>query len=95
MALEQVLDPELGIGIVPLGLVYDVKVLGEESDRALVTMTLTSPMCPAAPMIKQNVIDALSAVPGVSATQVEITFSPPWDPRLMADDDVKVILGIW
>ena len=63
-ALEQVLDPELGIGIVPLGLVYDVEVLGQESDRALVTMTRTSPMCPAAPMIKRNVIDALSAVPG-------------------------------
>ena len=46
-------------------------------------------------MIKQSVQDALDAIPGVEEAQIEITFTPPWDPRTMASDDVKVMLGIW
>lgn len=94
-ALEPVQDPELAIGIVALGLVYDVEVHGENRDRVVVTMTFTSPMCPVAPMIKQSVQNALDAIPGVNEAQIEVTFSPPWDPRTMASDDVKVMLGIW
>lgn len=94
-ALEPVNDPELGIGIVPLGLVYDVEVQGENHDRILVTLTFTSPMCPVAPMIKQSVQDALDAIPGVKEAEIEVTFTPPWDPRTMASDDVKIMLGIW
>lgn len=94
-ALEPVNDPELGIGIVPLGLVYDVEVQGDDRDRVLVTMTFTSPMCPVAPMIKQSVQDALDAIPGIKDARIEVTFTPPWDPRAMASDDVKVMLGIW
>lgn len=94
-ALEPVQDPELGIGIVALGLVYDVEVRGENRDYVLVTMTFTSPMCPVAPMIKQSVQDALDAIPGAKEAEIDITFSPPWDPRTMASDDVKVMLGIW
>lgn len=94
-ALEPVNDPELGIGIVPLGLVYDVEVEGENRDRVILTMTFTSPMCPVAPMIKQSVQDALDTIPGIKEGKIEITFTPPWDPRTMASDDVKVMLGIW
>lgn len=94
-ALAHVDDPELGIGIVPLGLVYNVEVNGPANDNAAITMTFTSPMCPVAPMIKQNVQDAVSAVPGLKSVEIDITFSPPWDPRVMANDDVKVMLGIW
>ena len=94
-ALEPVQDPELNIGIVALGLVYDVEVQGDHSDHVVVTMTFTSPMCPVAPMIKQSVQDALDAIPGVKKARIEITFTPPWDPRVMANDDVKVMLGIW
>lgn len=94
-ALEPVQDPELGIGIVPLGLVYGVDVQGENRERVVVTMTFTSPMCPVAPMIKQSVQDALDAIPGVKEARIEIAFTPPWDPRTMASDDVKVMLGIW
>lgn len=94
-ALESVEDPEMRVGIVPLGLVYDVSVGGDANDEVEVRMTFTSPMCPVAPMIKQNVQDVLDAVPGVAKATIEITFSPPWDPRTMANDDVKVMLGIW
>lgn len=94
-ALEPVQDPELNIGIVGLGLVYGVDIYGDDQDRVTVTMTLTSPMCPAAPMIKRSVQDAVEAVQGVSKAEIEITFTPPWDPRTMASDDVKVMMGIW
>ena len=94
-ALAHVNDPELGIGIVPLGLVYNVDVNGPANDNAVVTMTFTSPMCPVAPGIKQNVQDAVAGVPGVNSVEIEVTFTPPWDPRVMANDDVKLMLGLW
>ncbi len=94
-ALEAVEDPEMRIGIVPLGLVYGVSVSGDDNNEVAVRMTFTSPMCPVAPMIKQDVQNAVDGVPGVAKATIEITFSPPWDPRTMANDDVKVMLGIW
>ena len=94
-ALEEVKDPELNLGILELGLVYDVAVEGENGEHATVTMTLTSPMCPVGPMFKKSVEDRVLAVDGIQTAKVEITFTPPWDPKTMASDDVKVLLGIW
>jgi len=94
-ALAEVQDPELHMGIIDLGLVYGIDVAGAESEQVTVTMTLTSPMCPVGPMFKQNVHDAVAALPGVTKASVELTFDPPWDPREMASDDVKTLLGIW
>lgn len=94
-ALIPIQDPELMLGIVALGLIYNVEVEGENGQNVTVTMTFTSPMCPVAPMIKQSVHDAVAAVPGVEKTDIDITFTPPWDPRTMANDDVKVLMGIW
>jgi metal-sulfur cluster biosynthetic enzyme len=94
-ALLEVNDPELNLGIVELGLVYDVAVDGENGEHATVTMTLTSPMCPIGPMFKKSVEDRVLAVEGVKTATVDITFTPPWDPKTMASDDVKVVLGIW
>jgi metal-sulfur cluster biosynthetic enzyme len=94
-ALVEVMDPELNLGILDLGLVYDVAVEGEGGEHVTVTMTLTSPMCPVGPMFKKSVEDRVLAVEGVKTATVEITFTPPWDPRTMASDDVKVLLGIW
>ncbi len=94
-ALKPVIDPELGISIVDLGLVYDAEVGGDHGEHVEVTMTFTSPMCPVAPMIKQAVEDAIDQLPGVASKTVDVTFSPPWDPRTMASDDVKLMLGIW
>jgi metal-sulfur cluster biosynthetic enzyme len=94
-ALKEVQDPELHLGIVDLGLVYGVEVEGEKSDNVTVTMTLTSPMCPVGPMFKEAVVSKVRSLEGVANANVEITFTPPWDPRTMASDDVKVQLGIW
>lgn len=93
--LKTVEDPELHLGIVDLGLVYGVDVAGPQNEHVTVTMTLTSPMCPVGPMFKQNVLDAVQKIDGVASAKVEITFTPPWDPREMASDDAKLALGIW
>jgi metal-sulfur cluster biosynthetic enzyme len=94
-ALTTVEDPELHIGIVVLGLVYGVDVSGPANDEVSVTMTLTSPMCPVGPMFKAAVESKVKSMDGVTVANVEITFTPPWDPRTMASDDAKVQLGIW
>ncbi len=94
-ALRDVQDPELNIGVVDLGLIYGVEVAGPESSEVNVTMTLTSPMCPVGPMFKAAVESKVLSIEGVKTATVDITFTPPWDPRTMASDDAKVQLGIW
>jgi metal-sulfur cluster biosynthetic enzyme len=90
--LNDVFDPELRMSIVELGLVYDVEI---EGDSVKVTYTLTTPGCPLAPVINGQIQDALMDIPGVRYVDPVLTFSPPWDPRTMASDDVKMALGIW
>jgi metal-sulfur cluster biosynthetic enzyme len=94
-ALKEVADPELGIPILDLGLVYGIDCEGPQQENVTVTMTLTSPMCPVGPMFKQAVESKVEGVEGVKSAKVDITFDPPWDPREMASDDVKLQLGIW
>jgi metal-sulfur cluster biosynthetic enzyme len=94
-ALVEVKDPELNLGILELGLVYDISVEGDTSEHVTVVMTLTSPMCPVGPMFKKSVEDHVLAVAGVKTANVDITFSPPWDPSTMASEEVKAALGIW
>jgi metal-sulfur cluster biosynthetic enzyme len=94
-ALKDVQDPELQMGILDLGLVYDVACEGQQGEDVTVTMTLTSPMCPVGPMFKQAVQSKVEGLDGVKAANVEITFNPPWAPRTMASEDVKLALGIW
>ncbi len=93
-ALKEVEDPELHMGIIELGLVYDVAV-DEGGKDVTVVMTLTSPMCPVGPMFVQAVQSKVEGLDGVDKCKVDLTFSPPWDPKTMASDDVKVALGIW
>ncbi len=94
-ALVEVKDPELNLGIIDLGLVYDVILEGERGENVTVVMTLTSPMCPVGPLFKKSVEDRVRAIDGVASAKAEITFTPPWDPATMASDDVKAMLGIW
>ncbi|HEY5339554.1 MAG TPA: metal-sulfur cluster assembly factor [Candidatus Aquilonibacter sp.] len=94
-ALAEVQDPELFMGILELGLVYDVVVEGDTGQEVTVVMTLTSPMCPVGPMFRQAVQSKVEAIDGVDSCKVDLTFSPPWDPKTMASDDVKTKLGIW
>lgn len=88
---ENVIDPEIGINVVDLGLVYDVAV---NEGVAEVTMTLTTPACPLGPYIDSEVRTALQEVPGVSETQVNLVWTPPWDPSKMSED-AKLELGFW
>lgn len=90
-ALELVVDPELGIDIVNLGLVYDVE-LNEES-QATVTMTLTSMGCPLAGTIVEQVKAALAEIPEVRTTEVNIVWNPPWSKDRMSRY-AKIALGI-
>ena len=90
--LRDVIDPELGLSIVDLGLIYDVTF--DEGD-VLVQMTLTSPGCPLGPIIRGEAYAKLKELPGVKDVDVQIVWSPPWDPRTMASEDVKMALGIW
>jgi metal-sulfur cluster biosynthetic enzyme len=94
-ALRDVCDPELGIPILDLGLVYDIDCRGPRQENVTVTMTLTSPMCPVGPMFKQAVLSKVESVAGVEKAEVDITFDPPWNPREMASDDVKMQLGFF
>src|SRR5919199_2043805 len=80
---ENVIDPEIGINIVDLGLVYDVKI---EDSTAEITMTLTTPMCPLGPYIDSEVRTALQGLPGVEDTKVNLVWTPPWDPSKMSEE---------
>ena len=88
-ALRGVEDPELGMDIVDLGLLYDVDVDGS---KVKVTHSLTSMGCPAGPMIQEDIHRAASELPGVEDVEIELTWDPPWTPDKMSDD-AKFILG--
>jgi metal-sulfur cluster biosynthetic enzyme len=88
-ALRQVEDPELGMDIVDLGLLYDVEV---DDSKVKVTHSLTSMGCPVGPMIQEQIHDVTSALPGVEQVEVDLTWDPPWTPERMSDD-AKFILG--
>ncbi|MDF1747161.1 MAG: metal-sulfur cluster assembly factor, partial [Gimesia sp.] len=85
-ALKQVIDPELNINIVDLGLVYDVKRSEENQNKVNVSMTLTSPACPAGPQIISQAKMALERLDDVDEASIQLTMSPPWSPELMTDD---------
>jgi metal-sulfur cluster biosynthetic enzyme len=88
-ALRQVEDPELGMDIVELGLLYDVEVDGPS---VKVIYTLTSMGCPAGQMIEEDIDRFVSELPGVDEVRPELTFEPPWSPERMSED-AKFILG--
>ncbi len=91
--LKNVVDPEIGIDMVNLGLLYGVQV--SDGNAVQVTMTLTTPGCPVAGMFMNSVHAAVMSIPGVSDCKVDLTFSPPWDPRTMASEEAKMMLGIY
>lgn len=92
--LKKVQDPELHIDVVNLGLIYKID-RKEETGDVKVQMGLTSPACPYGPEIQRQVYETVSQMEGVQTTQVDITLYPPWDPRTMASDEAKDILGIF
>ena len=88
-ALREVEDPELGMDIVEIGLLYDVDVSGP---NVKVSYSLTSMGCPAGPMIQEGIYEAVTRVPGVENVETELTWDPPWTPDKMSED-AKFILG--
>ena len=87
--LRQVEDPELGMDIVDLGLLYDVEV---EGPKVKIIYSLTSMGCPAGPLIAGDIDRAAREVQGVEDVELELVFDPPWTPDRMSED-AKFILG--
>ena len=88
-ALREVIDPELGLDFVELGLIYEVEV---ENGTVRVTYTLTSPGCPIGPQVSEQIEEFVGELDGVKDVQATMTFSPPWTPELMSED-AKFALG--
>ncbi len=93
-ALKAVTDPEIGLDVVELGLVYGVDI-EEEGRKVQVQMTLTSPMCPYGPELVSAANVAVAQLPGVEDVKVNLVWTPRWDPREHATEDAKAYLGIW
>ncbi|MBU8906110.1 metal-sulfur cluster assembly factor [Desertibacillus haloalkaliphilus] len=79
--LETVIDPELGVDVVNLGLIYGVKI---DNNDIIITMTLTTPGCPLHDMMKSGVHSAVESLPNVGAIQVNIVWEPQWTPEMMS-----------
>lgn len=89
-ALKTILDPELFVSIVDLGLVYDIAI---KDNAVKITMTLTTIGCPLFQTIENEVREKVSAIPGVKSVDVELTFNPPWDPSRLSEK-AKAELGM-
>ena len=88
-ALTNVIDPELGLDFVELGLVYDVAI---ENGKVDITFTLTSPGCPIGPQVTEQMKEFVSELDGVVEVVPKMVFSPPWTPDRMSED-AKFALG--
>ncbi len=89
-ALKQVHDPEIPVDIYELGLIYEINLYPVNNVHVL--MTLTSPSCPAAEQIPSQAETNLRALDGINDVSVEITFDPPYDPKMMSEE-AKLTLG--
>jgi len=92
-ALRPVQDPEIRIGIVDLGLVYDIEI--NDDGRVTVFMTLTTPACPYGEQLLTAAYMAAQQPAGVTHVEIKLVWEPQWDPKEMASDTAKDILGIW
>ena len=90
--LRDVIDPELGLSVVDLGLIYKLETDGA---AVRVTYTLTSPSCPLGPAIAAAIHRSVSEIPGVGGVELALTFSPPWDAKTMASEEARMEMGIW
>ncbi len=88
-ALTNVIDPELGLDFVELGLVYDVEIEGPE---VFITFTLTTPACPIGPQVSEQMKEFVTELEGVEKVHPKMVFDPPWSPEMMSED-AKFALG--
>ena len=91
--LQPLQDPELRMSLVDLGLIYSVEKFGEGDFK--VEMTLTSPTCPAAGFMVEQVKTRMLEHPDVKDADVKLVFEPKWNPREMASEEAKEVLGLW
>ncbi|HJM12970.1 MAG TPA: iron-sulfur cluster assembly protein [Candidatus Thalassarchaeaceae archaeon] len=91
-SLKDVEDPEMKMSVIDLGLIYSIRI---DENHAEIDMTLTSPGCPVAPELMAAVHRSAIKTEGIETAHVNLTFSPPWDPKLHATDDAKFELGIF
>lgn len=89
-SLKTVIDPELHINIVDLGLIYDVQISGSTVE---ITMTLTTPGCPLSMVFEEWIPDAVKKIKGVEHVTIDLVWEPPWDPDKISDD-MKEEMGI-
>lgn len=87
--LRDVIDPELGLDFVELGLIYDIEV---EGGTVKITYSLTTPACPIGPQVSEQIEEYVSELDGVDQVEPVMTFSPPWTPERMSED-AKFALG--
>jgi metal-sulfur cluster biosynthetic enzyme len=88
-ALSNVIDPELGLDFVELGLIYGIEVDG---GNVGVTFTLTTPACPIGPQVSEQIVEFVGEIEGVESVEPNMVFSPPWSPDRMSED-AKFALG--
>jgi metal-sulfur cluster biosynthetic enzyme len=86
-------DPEIGLNIVDLGLVYGIEI--KEEGNVGVKMTLTSPACPLGAVIQGQAHQAVKKLPWVKDVKIELVWTPRWDPRQMASEEARMELGIF
>tara|TARA_Y100001937_G_C7068586_1_gene307275 strand:- start:593 stop:916 length:324 start_codon:yes stop_codon:yes gene_type:complete len=91
-SLKRVVDPEIGINIVDLGLVYEIDVNDENDVQVL--MTLTAPNCPFGDMIMMETEFAVRSVKNVNLVKINLTFDPPWNPDQHVSDEAKYQMGL-
>ena len=88
-ALSNVIDPELGLDFVELGLIYGVEI---DDGNVRVTFTLTTPGCPIGPQVNEQIEEFVGEIEGVKSVESEMVFAPPWSPEMMSED-AKFALG--
>ncbi|MFH2020019.1 MAG: metal-sulfur cluster assembly factor [archaeon] len=86
-ALKTVYDPELGMDVWSLGLIYEIKIIGSD---VFIKMTLTTPMCPYGPMLMEMIEEGVKQIKGVKIVKLELTFEPLWQPS----DELKTMMGM-
>jgi len=89
--LNQIIDPELGIGVVDLGLIYDI-VLNDKKE-ATIKMSLTSPACPVGPMLVMQIEDCMRTQKGISDAHAEIVWDPPWSQEMIDPELREMMFG--
>ena len=90
--LKPVCDPEIHLSVVDLGLIYDVGI--EKEEKINIKMTLTTPACPYGPMLIEQIQSVAGRIPGVKEAKVDLVWEPPWDPKTMATEEIRLMLGL-